>query len=32
MKLFYGIMILDLKALKIFLKNLPAASKYAMRK
>ncbi len=32
MKLFYGIMIIDLKALKIFLKQLPGACRYVMRK
>ncbi len=32
MKLFYGIMIIDIKALKNFLKQLPGASRYAMRK
>ncbi len=32
MKLFYGIMIVDLKAFGSFLKQLPGASRYAMRK
>lgn len=32
MKLFYGILIVDIKALKNFLKQLPGASGYAIRK
>ncbi len=32
MKLFYGIMIIDLKALRQFLKQLPGASRYAMKR
>ncbi len=32
MKLFYGIMMIDLKGLRNFLKQLPGASRYAMRK